>query len=415
MKGEVMQQSRSQTSTSTDVAVIGGGIMGTSIAWHLAQRGAGRVTLLERATVSAGASGKTGALLRRHYSNEPEAMLAHLSFQVFSNWAEIVGGDCGHVPTGIIFTVDTSPGQEANLAALHKNVALQNHLGIDSRVISPAELKELQPFAYVDDLQAVSYEPTSGYVDAIAATRSMASAALRAGADIIEGCRVLGIAIENDRVAGVITDDGVIPAGVVVCAAGPWSPSILASTGLKLPIEALRVQIAIVHRPMELDTPHFVYLDTAAGMFTRPWAPGRSLIGVSGGDQHDAADPDAYDERNDRSYPAQAIAAAAKRMPAMAKATYLHGHAGLYDMTPDAHPIIGPTGIDGLYLAAGFSGAGFKKGPAVGQCLAEQILDGQATTVDLNPFRLSRFEDDGWLAPWSETEYVFSSDFGHKF
>jgi sarcosine oxidase subunit beta len=102
-------------------------------------------------------------------------------------------------------------------------------------------------------------------------------------------------------------------------------------------------------------------------------------------------------------------------MPAMAKATYLHGHAGLYDMTPDAHPIIGATGIDGLYLAAGFSGAGFKKGPAVGQCLAELIFDGQASTVDLHPFRLSRFDDDGWMAPWSKTEYVFSSDFGHKF
>ena len=400
---------------SPDVVIIGGGIMGTSIAWHLAQRGSGHVTLIERSTVAAGASGKTGALLRRHYSNKPEALLAHLSYQVFANWAEIVGGDCGHVPTGIIFTVDTGPGQEANLASLHKNVALQNSVGIDSRVITPAELKELQPFTVVDDLQAVSYEPTSGYVDAIAATRSMALAALRAGAQIRENTRVLGVAIENDRVAGVITDDGLIPAGVVVCAAGPWSTSILASTGLNLPIEALRVQIAIVHRPLELETPHFVYLDTAAGMFTRPWAPGRSLIGVSGGDQHDAVDPDNYDERNDLGYAEQAIAAAAKRIPAMANATYLHGHAGLYDMTPDAHPIIGETGIDGLYLAAGFSGAGFKKGPAVGQCLSELILDGQSSTVDLEPFRLSRFDDDGWMQPWSETEYVFSTDFGHKF
>lgn len=402
-------------SRSSDVVVIGGGIMGTSIAWHLAKRGAGRVTVLERATVSAGASGKTGALLRRHYSNEPEAKLAHLSHGVFANWADQVGGDCGYVPTGIIFTVDTGPGQEANFAALHKNVAMQNRLGIDSRVISPAELKELQPFVYVDDLQAVSYEPTSGYVDAVAATRSMAAAALRAGAEIREGCRVQGVAIDGGRVAGVRTDEGVIPAGTVVCAAGPWSPSLLAGTGLTIPIEALRVQIAIVHRPLELETPHFVYLDTAAGMFCRPWAPGRSLIGVSGGDQHDAVDPDAYDERNDLAYPAQAITAAAKRIPAMAKATYLHGHAGLYDMTPDAHPIIGATGVDGLYLAAGFSGAGFKKGPAVGQCLVELICDGQATTVDLDPFRLARFDDEGWQNPWSDTEYVFSTDFGHKF
>jgi glycine/D-amino acid oxidase-like deaminating enzyme len=182
-----------------------------------------------------------------------------------------------------------------------------------------------------------------------------------------------------------------------------------------VPIETLRVQIAIVHRPLELEEPHFVYIDTAAGMFCRPWGPGRTLIGVGGGDQHDAVDPERYDERNDESYPALAIATAARRIPAMAKAAYLHGHAGLYDMTPDAHPIIGETGVDGLYVAAGFSGAGFKKGPAVGQCLGELICDGRATTVDLEPFRLSRFETDDWRKPWSDTEYVFTSDFGHKF
>jgi sarcosine oxidase subunit beta len=395
--------------------VIGGGIMGASIAWHLARRGAGRVSLMERATVASGASGKTGALLRRHYSNKPEALLAHLSFRVFENWPEVVGGDCGHVPTGIVVTVDTGPGCEGNLERLHRNVELQNSLGIDSRVVTPAELKELQPFTRVDDIAAAAYEPTSGYVDAIAATRSMAAAAMRAGAVIHEGCRVDGIAVDGGRIAGVHTADGFVPAGTVVCAAGPWSTALLASAGITVPIETLRVQIAIVHRPLELEEPHFVYIDTAAGMFCRPWGPGRTLIGVGGGDQHDAVDPERYDERNDESYPALAIATAARRIPAMAKAAYLHGHAGLYDMTPDAHPIIGETGVDGLYVAAGFSGAGFKKGPAVGQCLSELICDGRATTVDLEPFRLSRFETDDWRKPWSDTEYVFTSDFGHKF
>jgi sarcosine oxidase subunit beta len=395
--------------------VIGGGIMGTSIAWHLARRGVGRVTLLERATIASGASGKTGALLRRHYTNKPEAMLAHLSYQVFSNWSEIVGGDCGHVPTGIVVTVDTGPGCEGNIERLHRNVALQNALGIDSRVVTPEQLKELQPFARVDDIAAAAYEPTSGYVDAIAATRSMAAAAMREGVSIREGCRVIGIKVSGGRVLGVETAAGLIAAETVICAAGPWSKELLAPAGVSLPIEALRVQIAIMHRPMELDDPHFVYIDTAAGMFCRPWGRGRTLIGVGGGDQHDAVDPERYDERNDPAYPASAIAAAAKRIPAMARAAYLHGHAGLYDMTPDAHPIIGATDVGGLYVAAGFSGAGFKKGPAVGQCLAELICEGRATTVDLEPFRLSRFETDEWREPWSDTEYVFTSDFGHKF
>jgi glycine/D-amino acid oxidase-like deaminating enzyme len=273
----------------------------------------------------------------------------------------------------------------------------------------------MQPHTNVDDIAAAAFEPTSGYVDAIAATRSMATAAKRGGAAILEGSRVISIAVQGDRIVGVNTAEGFVSAGLAVCAAGPGSTALLASAGVDVPIETLRVQIAIVHRPLELDEPHFVYIDTAAGMFTRPWGPGRSLIGVGGGDQHDAVDPDRYDERNDPEYPAIAIAAASRRIPAMARAVYLHGHAGLYDMTPDAHPILGPTGVEGLYLAAGFSGAGFKKGPAVGQCLAELICDGMSRTVDLTAFRLSRFATDDWRRPWSDSEYVFTSDFGHKF
>ena len=398
---------------STDIAIIGGGIMGASIAWHLAKRNAGRVTLFERATIAAGASGKTGALLRRHYSNEPEALLAQRSYEVFRDWPNIVGGDCGHVPTGLIVTVPTGPGHEENLERLRRNIELQNRLGIDSRLVTADELRDLQPFARFDDITMAAYEPTSGYVDAIAATRSMAIAAQRAGARIVERCPVQRIGVEGERVVGVETTDGFVPAGTVICAAGPWSTRLLATAGVRAPISAWRVQIAIVQRPLELEEPHLVYVDTVAGMFCRPWAPGRTLIGIGGGDQHAEVDPDTYEERNDPDYIPAVIAAISRRIPAMARASYLHGHAGLYDMTPDAHPVIGGAGVEGLYIAAGFSGAGFKKGPAVGQCLAELILDGRATTVDLTPFRLERFDSDDWRRPWSDSEYIFTSDFGH--
>ena len=400
---------------STDVAIVGGGIMGTSLAWQLARRGAGRVTLFERAVVAAGGSGRTGALLRQHYSNRPEATLAWESWRVFADWPEVVGGEPVHTPSGLVVTVETGPGCEANLERLQRNVAMQNEVGILSRVISPAELLEMQPFARVDDVAAAAFEPTSGYVDGVAATRGMAAAAIRAGATIVEGCPVLAIETKGDRVRGVQTPSGRVAAGTVVCAAGPWSTPLLAGAGVRVPIEALRVQVAIVQRPLALEAPHFVYLDTIARMFCRPWGPGRTLIGISGGDQHDPVDPDDYEERNDPGYPALAIAAMARRIPAMAGAAYLHGHAGLYDMTPDAHPILGPAGPDGLYLALGFSGAGFKKGPAVGQAMAELIVDGRSALVDLHPFRFDRFETEAWRAPWSENEYVFRSDFGHRF
>jgi sarcosine oxidase subunit beta len=148
-------------------------------------------------------------------------------------------------------------------------------------------------------------------------------------------------------------------------------------------------------------------------MFARPWFSGRSLVGLAAGDQHDEVDPDNFDQRADPGYMEATLQAVAKRIPGMAGASLSHGYSCLYDMTPDAHSIISETPVGGLYLAAGFSGAGFKKGPGVGEALAELILDGKSSFVDLTPFRLSRFDDDGWHKPWSDTEYEITSDFGH--
>jgi sarcosine oxidase subunit beta len=275
------------------------------------------------------------------------------------------------------------------------------------------DLQALEPHTFVDDLDYVSFEPDSGYVDSIQATTSMIEAARRAGARVREGIGVTAIHSHGGRVTGISTSDGDYRADIVVCATGPWSPKLLATAEVEVPISTIRVQIIIAQRPIELVQPHFVYLDTVAGIFTRPWGPGRSLVGVAGGDQHDEVDPATADLFNDRTYPDAAINAISRRIPAMRNARYLHGHAGLYDMTPDAHPIIGPAGPEGLYLAAGFSGAGFKKAPGVGIALSELIAEGGARSADLAPFALSRFDTDAWKRPWSSTEYRFDSDFGH--
>ena len=403
-----------QFPATADVVVVGGGIMGSSIAWHLTRSGAGRVVLLERATIASGASGRTGALLRRHYSNRPEALLAQHSHVVFENWANIVGGDCGFVPWGLVVTVDQSPEVAENVELLERNVAMQRELGIDARVVTAGELRELQPWVWADDIQTAAYEPTSGYADSVAATTSMADAAQREGVSIQEWTETLAIRVNDGGVVGVETTHGAISTRNVVLAAGPWTTQLASTAGVLLPVAALRVQIAIVHRPRELREPPFVFLDMAAGFFTRPWGPGRSLVGVGGGDQHDEVDPADWVQGNDPAYPAAAIEAASRRIPAMARASYQHGHAGLYDMTPDTHPIIGPAGPDGLVLACGFSGAGFKKGPAVGQCVAELVTSGKSQLVDLAPFRLDRFDTDAWRNPWSDTEYRYSTDFGHR-
>lgn len=400
-----------------EVVIIGGGIMGTSLAFALTELGIRDVVIVERGTVAAGASGRTGALLRQHYTNVPEAKLAQRSLEIFAHWSEIVGGDCGFEPTGSIITVATRGADAANIERMRRNVAMQRQLGIKTELISGEQLRALQPFTVVDDLDVAAYESESGYVDAVAATQGMAAAATRGGARIAEGRMVTGILMSGERVAGVTTDDGPIQAGVVVCAAGAWSLPLLEAIGVRVPITAQRVQVAVLGRPLELPSVGTMcYVDTAAGFFCRNAGPGRTLVGVGGGEFHDIVDPFSFEQRMSPGYGEIAKRYLANRMPAMARATVLYGYACLYDLTPDAHPILGASGgPDGLYLMLGFSGAGFKKGPAVGRCMAELIAHGASAGVDLSPFQLSRFDDDGWQQPWSPDEYSFSTDFGHKF
>jgi sarcosine oxidase subunit beta len=397
---------------AADVLIIGGGIVGASLAWHLARHRAGRVRLLEKSVIAAGASGKTGALLRRHYSNRPEAILAQAGWETFAHWPDLVGGEPVHTPSGLVVTIDAGPGYDANVDRLHRNIALQNEVGIPSRALTAAEFRDLEPRAEASNLIA-AYEPDSGAVDAVAATRGMAQAAQRAGATICEGSPVYEIMVDGDRVTGVRTAQGEITAGTVVCAAGPWSTRLLATTGVDLPVTALRVQVVVIQRPLSFELAHHSYIDTVAGFFCRPWGPGRTLVGVSGGDQHQPVDPDVSDPGLDADYAPSAITAISRRFPGLAAAVPLHGHAGLYDMSPDAHPILSPAGPAGLYVMAGFSGAGFKKAPAAAQAMAELLMDGQSSLVDLAPFRLERFATDAWRAPWSDSEYQLASDFGH--
>ncbi|HEX5166436.1 MAG TPA: FAD-dependent oxidoreductase [Thermomicrobiales bacterium] len=404
-------------SEKAEVVVIGGGIMGASVAFALTKLGVRDVLLVERETLAAGASGKTGALLRQHYTNVPEATLAHLSLQTYRHWAEEIGGDCGFAETGSIVTVATSGEDAVNVERMRRVVAMQNQVGIKSEVITGDQLVELQPFATADDIAVAAYERESGYVDSLAATRGMAEAAIRGGARFAEGRTVTGILTDGDRVRGVETDAGSVEAGAVVTAAGAWSVPLLAGIGVEVPVEAQRVQVVILARPLAMPAVGtMTYVDTAAGFFCRNWGPNRTLAGVGGGEFHDIVDPFNWDERPNQGFGDIVKRYISRRMPAMAEATTLYGHAGIYDMTPDTHPILSTVdGLDGLYLMLGFSGAGFKKGPAIGQCMAELIVHGKATTVDLTPFRLARFDDDSWQEAWSPDEYSFSTDFGHKF
>jgi glycine/D-amino acid oxidase-like deaminating enzyme len=332
---------------------------------------------------------------------------------IFHNWAEIVGGECGFDPTGLIVTVPTGPGFEANVDRLNQTVAQLNALGVAIALVDRAQLRELDPSAQFDDITHATFETESGYVDAIAATSSMAAAAENSGAIVCQGIEVLAIEASGDVASAVVTEVGRIRTPQIVLAAGAWSVPLARTVGIDLPIEALRVQIGVFQHGFAGERSNRTYVDNAAGIFSRPWGPNRTMIGLGGGDQHDPVDPDAFEQRNDLPYPEAARSAGSRRFPAFANAAFLHGHAGIYDMSPDGHPIIGNSSLEGLMIVAGFSGAGFKKGPAVGIAVADQLLKGGCDWVDLDRFALERFSSPSWQEPWSSHEYELGSDFGH--
>lgn len=398
---------------ATSVAIIGGGIMGLSAAWHLARRGQRDVAVFDAATVGSGASGRTGALLRQHYSNRHEAALAHWSLGFYRRWPELIDSQPVHTATPLVVTVPTGSGFETNIDRLRANVTMQQEIGIQTRIITGDELRALQPHARTDDLRCASLEAVSGYVDAPSATRAIALAARRLGVRIFENTPVTAIVASASAVQGVRAGGHMVRAEHVICAAGAMSPALVRPAGAVLPVTALRVQVAVLQRPLRLEPAHFAYVDTAAGFFARPYGPGRSLVGVGGGAQHDPVDPVDYRQSADDDYPITAQRVMVRRFPAMAGATPVVSWAGIYDVTPDAHPIIGAAGPEGLIVMAGFSGAGFKKAPALGHAVAGLVLEESSQPFDLSPFRYDRFSSDDWKVPWSPTEYELATDFGH--
>jgi sarcosine oxidase subunit beta len=392
-----------------DVIVIGGGVIGASTAFHLAKAGAGRIALVERRTICSGNTRKSGAIVRMHYSNDPEARLALASLPYFQHWSELVGGACGFRPTGFAILV----GPE-NRERLVRNVARLRALGADTSVVSPAELRDVMPSLQTDGVSAAAYEPTSGYADAVATTQSFAEAAQRLGVEVLEGTTVTALASSGSRIAGVRTDGEQLSAPVVVCAANTWSPALLRTVGVELPVTPRRAQTAYFERPASHVGPHLVVLDTTTAMYTRAHGDDQILGGAADETGASPSDPDQYDERADPAFPGTVSARLGTRLPSLANLRFVRGEAGLYDMSPDTRAIVDAApGLGGLYLAAGFSGTGFKKAPAVGLGLAELITNGQATSVDLAPFRFSRFVEDDPIH--GTDEYVLPRSWGHSF
>jgi sarcosine oxidase subunit beta len=371
---------------TADVVVIGGGANGTSLAFHLTLLGARNVVLLERRQLAAGATGKSGALVRMHYTNEAESRLAHESLKVFRHFGEIVGGDCGFEGVGFVQLVG-----HAYADALRRNVERQQRLGINTRAITPAEVREILPGCETDDVGAAAWEADSGFADPAATAFAFAEAARNRGATIETGVEVLRVLTVGSRVTGVETTAGRIEAPTVVIVAGAWSSTLLAPLGLDYGLAPHRIQVSIFHWPAGFTQRHPAVIDAIHKAWWRPEGRASTLIGVELGVAH--GDPEKFHEGVDESYVAGCRAALAARWPRFAEATMRGGWAGMIMMSPDGRPIIDRVGPEGLWGMLGDSGTSFKTSPAIGRCLAEWILTGTSTTSDLHPFRASRFAE----------------------
>ncbi len=376
---------------TAEVVIIGGGVNGTSAAFHLASAGVRDVVLLERRYLSAGATGKSGALVRMHYTNPHESKLAFESLKIFTHWHEIVGGECGFTPTGFIQVV--APEHEEQLRA---NVAMQREIGIDTRVIPAAELKAMEPWVNVDDLSYVAYEPHTGYADPNATSFSFARRAAEMGARIRTHTEATRIRVEGGRVVGVDTTAGPIDAPVVLLAGGAWSNPLLAGLGLDYGLVPYRIQVVIFRRPAGFERRHMTYIDAIHDTWFRPEGDRSTLIGVELG--VGGHDPEGYRESVDPEYIALAREKLVARFPFMSEAPMRGNWAGMIMMSPDGRPIIDQVpSVPGLFVMVGDSGTSFKTAPAIGKCLAEWITEGRPRTADLTPFRSTRFAEG---QPW---------------
>jgi sarcosine oxidase subunit beta len=376
---------------SGDILIVGGGVMGTSIAYHLARRRAGRVVLLEKAFLGAGSSGKSGAIVRQHYSNRLTAMMAQKSLRVFENFPDAVGGPPVFTHTGMVLVV-----HEQNRAGLEANLTMQRELGIDVRLVSAQELADIDPNARLGDDELAAFEAEAGYVEAVQVVASFAEAARREGADIRLGVEVKAVVVEKDRVAGVETNEGQYDCGTLVLATGPWAADLARSAGQHLPVQACRAQVALFRRPPDLGRRGAVYGDFVQGIYFKPTHGDMLHAGsVAGEELHDPVDPDHYNEAANGDWLPQVRQRVSRRYPAMHRGYGRGGYGALYEITPDWHPILDRLpGLEGAYCAVGFSGHGFKMSPIVGQLMAELILDGKAGALDITPLRLARFAEN---------------------
>jgi glycine/D-amino acid oxidase-like deaminating enzyme len=286
---------------------------------------------------------------------------------------------------------------------LKLNVEMQRSLGAKVDLIDRKQLSELEPDWKLDDVELAAYEPDSGYGDGAGVAGDFLTAARDLGVSYYPRTNATSGVAKNERVQGVVTDQGTISTGTVIVATGPWTRPLLRQVGYELPIECEYHQVAILRNPSGMKAGGAACIDSVSATYFRSDAHDKFLVGGFYGTR--PVDPDHFPQRASDESLAEIIERACRRVPALASAEVIRGVTGVYDVTPDSRPMLGEIqGLAGLYVCAGFSGMGFKISPAVGLVMSELLLDGKSKTVDINAFRPSRFAENQPIK--AQYEYV---------
>lgn len=371
--------------TRARVVVIGGGVMGLSTAYHLAKQGVQDVVLVERGELGAGSTCKAAGGVRAQFSDAVNIELGMRSLEVFRNFPELFDQDIDLDECGYLFLLE----REEDLRTFERNVELQRSMGLESRIISVEEAKELSPLISTEGLIAGVWSPEAGHCTPESVVQGYARAARALGVRIIRHCEVTDVVREGDTITAVETAQGSIATDTVVCCAGAWSRALGDMVGVDLPVDPVRRELLVTEPMPDLPANVPFTIDFSTTMYFHREGPGL-LLGMSNQDEEPGFSLEHTDE-----WLEQVVEAAGRRVPVLEEVGMASRWAGLYEVTPDHNALIGEAeGVSRFLYATGFSGHGFLQGPAVGQVMAELYL-GQTPSVDVSALHGRRFEGAG--------------------
>jgi len=373
------------TPKTADIVIVGGGVMGASAAYHLAKRGFRNIVLLEKEEFfGTGATGRCAGGVRYQFSTEINVRLSLESLPMIECFREETGQDVNYRHCGYLLIATN----EQDATTFRHNVEMQNRLGVQTQLLSGDEVRARLPLMKFEDAIAGTFNQKDGIVDPNSVVAGYVSAAQKLGGKALTRAEVTGIRVRGDAVEAVETAQGVIQTRTVLNAAGPWAGLIGEMAGVPIPIVPVRRQMFTTNTLKEIPDDFPFVIDFAQSLYFHREGDGL-LIGMSNQNEKPG-----FDQSVDEDFEMENFEAALARLPLLERCSRASHWAGLYEVTPDAHPIFGGSHVKGFTICAGFSGHGFMHGPVAGKLMAEYILDGTFSTVDVSMLDLARFAEE---------------------